>query len=80
MKGDWEAAFGTLKLLTSWKLVPKFEQVLDMLKEKLQIEGLRTYLFAYGAYYKSLSHSQMASMFQLPEKKVAVFLTSTFPV
>ena len=70
MKGDWEAAFDTLKGLTSWRLVPKFDHVLEMLKEKLQQEGLRTYLFAYGAYYKSLSHSQLASMFQLPEKKV----------
>lgn len=74
MKGDWEAAFDTLKGLTSWRLVPKFDHVLEMLKEKLQQEGLRTYLFAYGAYYKSLSHSQLASMFQLSEKKVLQFL------
>lgn len=71
MKGDWEAAFNTLKGLSSWRLVPKFDQVLQMMKEKLQQEGLRTYLFAYGAYYKSLSHSQLASMFQLPEKTVS---------
>lgn len=70
MRGDWNAAYETLKTLSSWKLIPKCEAVLAMLKQKLQEEGLRTYLFAYGAYYKSLSHAQLATMFDLPEKKV----------
>lgn len=70
MKGEWRKAYETLSQLSSWKLVPKCEEVLAMLKAKLQEEGLRTYLFAYGAYYKSLSHAQLSAMFDLPEKKV----------
>ena len=70
MKGEWKKAYDALSSLTSWRLIPRHEQVLEMLKAKLQEEGLRTYLFAYGAYYKSLSHSQLATMFDLPEKKV----------
>lgn len=74
MKGEWRKAYAALSSLGSWKLVPKREEVLDMLKAKLQEEGLRTYLFAYGAYYRSLSHTQLCSMFDLPEKKVTLSL------
>lgn len=73
MKGEWRKAYEVLSALSSWKLVPNGDQVLEMLKSKLQQEGLRTYLFAYGAYYKSLSHSQLATMFELPERKVCSF-------
>ena len=41
-----------------------------MLRERVQTEALRTYLFAYGLHYASVSQDQLAASFQLPDKKV----------
>jgi hypothetical protein len=41
-----------------------------MLRAKLQEEGLRTYLLAYGRFYSSLSIAQLCDMFELGERKV----------
>lgn len=46
------------------------EAVLGMLRGKLQEEGLRTYLLAYGRFYSSLSIAQLCDMFELPQRKV----------
>lgn len=43
-----------------------------MLRGKLQEEGLRTYLLAYGRFYSSLSIAQLCDMFDLPERKVGL--------
>lgn len=40
-----------------------------MLRERVQTEALRTYLFAYGLHYASVSQDQLAASFQLPDKK-----------
>ena len=42
-----------------------------MLRSKLQEDGLRTYLLAYGRFYSSLSIAQLCDMFELPERKVS---------
>jgi hypothetical protein len=44
--------------------------VLAMLRERVQTEALRTYLFAYGLHYASVSQDQLATSFQLPDTKV----------
>eukprot|EP00798_Chlamydomonas_sp_ICE-L_P014783 gene14783-20833_t len=70
MKGDWTKSFGYVSSLAVWNIVPKKETVLTMLKEKLQSEALRTYLFTYSPQYNSLSLDQLCQMFSLPEKRV----------
>ena len=49
-----------------------------MLRERVQAEALRTYLFAFGLHYASLSLDQLATSFQLPEKKVRTLVVLTF--
>ncbi|GFH32888.1 eIF3 p110, partial [Haematococcus lacustris] len=70
MRGDWRKAYAYVTALTVWGLVPSKEALLAMLREKLQAEALRTYLFTYSPQYNSLSLDQLCTMFDLPEKKV----------
>lgn len=50
--GQWERAYNFLTSLSVWPLVGAHkDEVLDMLKTKVQQCGLQTYLFAYGNYY-----------------------------
>lgn len=59
-----------LMLRITHHILPQKEAVLGMLRSKLQEEGLRTYLLAYGRFYSSLSIAQLCDMFELPERKV----------
>lgn len=69
--GDWRKAYEYLAALTVWNLLPAKENVLEMLRSKLQEAGLRTYLSTYNAFYNSLSLDQLCAMFDLPEKRVS---------
>jgi len=69
-KGDWKSALNRLLTLKVWDLTPNVDSVKDMLKRKLQEEGLRTYLFSYSNYYTSLSLKGMSEMFELQESVI----------
>ncbi|GIL91165.1 hypothetical protein Vretimale_18799 [Volvox reticuliferus] len=69
-QGDWSKSFNYLKSLNAWNLLPKKDQVLGMLKVKVQEEAVRTYLLTYSSQYASLSLDQLASMFELPDKQI----------
>jgi len=73
MKGDWKSCADYLTSLDVWKLVPgegAEEHIKDMLVEKIKLEALRTYLFAYSAQYDSLSLSQLCGMFDMTKNEV----------
>ncbi|KAJ7562427.1 hypothetical protein O6H91_03G068700 [Diphasiastrum complanatum] len=68
--GNWQKAVEVVQSLDVWKLIPRREFVLDMLKSKIQEEGLRTYLFTYSSYYDALSLDQLMTIFELEEAQV----------
>lgn len=73
-KGDWLKSYNLLSSIKIWKLFPDNEELLVMLKNQLQVEGLRTYIFTYKSIFSKLSIEKLASIFQLEEAKVVEIL------
>lgn len=72
---EWTKARDLLNTIKIWNLLPKPEEIKAMLAEKLQVEGLRTYLFRYGSTYQSLSFSILSTLFDLPERRVYAIIS-----
>jgi len=53
-----------------WDLFYNANGVREMIKQKIQEESLRTYLFSYSSVYDSLSLDILASMFELDKAVV----------
>ncbi|RAL13703.1 translation initiation factor eIF3 core subunit c [Aspergillus homomorphus CBS 101889] len=73
--GDWKKAAEMLNSIKIWDLMPQPEKVKEMLSQQIQEEGLRTYLFTYAPFYDSLSIATLATMFELPGKKIQAIIS-----
>jgi translation initiation factor 3 subunit C len=69
--GDWTRSKELLLSAKIWNLIDNSVQIKEMLSRKIQIEGLRTYLFTNSPYYVSVSFSHLADAFSLPISTVA---------
>ncbi|KAG2237238.1 eukaryotic translation initiation factor 3 subunit 8 N-terminus-domain-containing protein [Thamnidium elegans] len=68
--GEWEKARDFILAIKIWDLMPNNEKIKKMLVDKIQEEGLRTYLFTYASYYSTVSIAQLATMFDLSQVQV----------
>lgn len=68
--GEWEKARDFILAIKIWDLMPNNERIKSMLVDKIQEEGLRTYLFTYASYYSTMSIAQLAMMFGLSQVQV----------
>ncbi|KAI5955133.1 NIP1 [Candida jiufengensis] len=75
-KGDWLKAYDLLSSIKIWRLFPDNDDLLAMMKNQLQIEGLRTYIFTYKPVYSKLSISKLSTIFKLSDDKVIEILSN----
>jgi len=73
--GEWRKAAEFITTIKIWELLPQASKIKSMLEQQIQEEGLRTYLFTYAPYYDTLAINHLASMFDLPERKVAAVVS-----
>ncbi|KAG0132057.1 eukaryotic translation initiation factor 3 subunit 8 N-terminus-domain-containing protein [Tuber indicum] len=73
--GEWKRSSELIHAIKIWDLLPEPQKIKEMLSEKIQEEGLRTYLFTYAPFYDTLSLSRLVEMFDLSERKVSALVS-----
>jgi len=68
--GEWEKCRDLVQSIKIWALMPDAAGVKQMLGERIQEQGLRTYLFTYAPHYSSCSLSLLSRTFALPVRTV----------
>lgn len=68
--GDWQLAVEAMTALRIWEHLADGQEVKKMIFEKVQIEAMRTYLFAYASIYEAFHIDQLVAMFDLPAKTI----------
>lgn len=72
-QGSWQKCAELLLSLSVWDLVPGVnagQRVKAMVRHKIQVEALRTYLLAFSEEYDSISLDRLTETFELDDKTV----------
>lgn len=64
-----QTTLGSFVLLSTMIYNMIYKKITEMLYP-CAVQGLRTYLLAYGAFYHSLSQEQLSEMFDMTDKEV----------
>jgi len=70
MRGNWRKCWGLIEPMKIWALIPSKDDVLALVHDRIQEEGLRTFLFTYSPYYDSLSLEELCTTFEMKKTKV----------
>ncbi|ODQ78312.1 hypothetical protein BABINDRAFT_9521 [Babjeviella inositovora NRRL Y-12698] len=73
--GDWKKAHEFLCAIKIWNLFPDAEELKAMMRTKLQVEGLRTYVFTFRTLYSKLSIAHLAAVFELSSEEVCAVVS-----
>lgn len=73
--GDWQKSIEFIHAIKIWELMPLPDKIKAMLAEKIQEEGLRTYLFTYSPFYDTVSLARLADMFELPPRRIGALVS-----
>jgi translation initiation factor 3 subunit C len=74
--GDWRRCRDTVLALKTWDLLLGDKAtVTAMLSRRVQEEGLRVYMLAYGTLYDTVSLARLAAMFELSGNAVQAVLS-----
>lgn len=73
--GEWKKSAELISQIKIWDLMADSAKIKEMLAAQIQEEGLRTYLFTYAPFYDTLAIDTLASMFELPERKVSAVVS-----
>lgn len=73
-KGNWDKAYQLLSSIKIWRLFADNELLLLMLKQQLQLEGLRTYIFTYKSIFTKLSVEKLSKQFAIEKSGVQSIL------
>ena len=73
--GEWKKCNELIDAIKIWDLLAEPEKIKAMLSEKIQEEGLRTYLFTYAPFYDTVALDRLADMFDLPQRRVQAIIS-----
>ncbi|KAI5794399.1 eukaryotic translation initiation factor 3 subunit 8 N-terminus-domain-containing protein [Peziza echinospora] len=73
--GEWKKCNELIDAIKIWDLLAEPEKIKAMLSEKIQEEGLRTYLFTYAPFYDTVALDRLAGMFDLPQRRVQAIVS-----
>lgn len=74
-QGEWQRCAEFITSIKIWDLLAQPSKIKEMLREQIQEEGLRAYLFTYAPFYDTMSVASLAKMFDLTERKITAIVS-----